>query len=70
MNFETKEILDALEGMWWQFGYECFNGKARTTGGMSYLEDAEAVLLKHKRIKKYRKNGRMEWYVLNEKQDE
>ena len=56
------DALDALESMWWQFGYECCNGEGRHSGGLSALEEAEDILIKHERIKKYRKNGKMEWY--------
>lgn len=65
-----EEILDALENMWWQFGYECGPVDAggmpqwRNSGGLSALEEAEGVLLQHGRIEKYRKNGKMEWYKL------
>ena len=61
---KTESLIECIEGLWWQFGYQCLDGKGRHTGGLSDLEDAEAILLEHGRIKKYRKNGRMEWYVL------
>lgn len=65
----TDKLLDCIEGLWWQFAYQCgppMKGhntlQYRNSGGMHDLEVAEDILLRHGRIKKYRKNGRMEWY--------
>ena len=75
METTRKELIDAIFGLWWQFGYPCGAPIYKTTdkggfsfylfrhsGGMSDLEAAEAILLAEGRIEKYRKNGRMEWY--------
>ena len=63
---EIKELLDCIEDLWWQYATPCLDGKGRFTC-ISAAEWAEEMLLKHGRIKKYRKNGRMEWYVPTKK---
>ena len=75
-----EEILDALEDMWWQFGYGCGSkiehksndGEIlctsypyRHSGGLSALEEAESVLLKYGRIEKADK--KKEWYKVKDK---
>lgn len=57
-----KELLDALEDAYFQFGYPTTDKKYVNSGGLSTLENIEAILLEHKRIEKYRKNGKYEWY--------
>ena len=51
---ELKYALDALEGMWCQFAYSNppheYPKTSRFDGGLSALEDAYELLIKHKRI--------------------
>ena len=52
-NKELKYVLDALEDMWCQFAYSTPHGYPKTSrfdGGLSALEDAYEILIKHKRI--------------------
>lgn len=82
-NRELQEkLLDCIEGLWNQFGYECGPKKKimrkgkhlgtyhpyRHDGGMYDLEEARHILLIHGRIEKYRKNGKMAWYKIKEKE--
>lgn len=59
---KINALLDCIEGLWWQYATPCLDGKGRFTC-ISAVEWAEDILLEYGRIKKYRKNGRMEWYI-------
>lgn len=62
---DEKTTLDILQDVYFQFGCKAKEGKPWYHNGcLSILEEIEQILLDYKRIEKYRKNGRMEWYKL------
>ena len=60
---DEKTTLDILEDVYFQFGCPVREHPGYYHNGcLSILEEIEQILLDYKRIEKYRKNGKMEWY--------
>lgn len=57
------DLLDALYGMVWQFGFACGpDNSCINDGGMSYLETAIPILEEAGLLERYKGRPEMEWY--------
>lgn len=67
MDTKMKELLDALEGMVWQFAYRCGPDDCCIhDGGMSNLEESIPILQDAGRLERYKARPDMWWYCTPE----